>query len=326
MRLLIFLTCALTACDSDDDAPTGDAGAPDALLVDSAAPDAAPDDAAPDDAALPDALAPDGAAPLDDAAPDGAVPPDAAPDDAAMDDAAQRDAMVVDGAIDPDGAVVDPDGAVEPDVGVVDPECEAPGDCLDFRACVAGQCVEPEVSEFAAAVVLNEVLVDGAIDIDANGDGDISAVEDAFVEWVNVGAEALAMEGWLLVERDLQGLPRHTFGAGAELAPGEALVVFGGGAVSEELEATPGATFVVANAQDPAFPNGLGLNAGGDRLRLLDADGDEVAVFEYGCDGCPEIAADRSLTRVPDLVGDFEGHPEGPASPGTLADGTPFAP
>lgn len=97
------------------------------------------------------------------------------------------------------------------------------------------------------------------------------------------------------------------------------------GAVSEELEAIAGATFVVANAVDPAFSNGLGLGAAADTLRLLDATGDEVVVFAHGCDGCPAPAADRSLTRVPDLVGDLDEHPEAALSPGTLADGTPFS-
>ncbi len=188
-----------------------------------------------------------------------------------------------------------------------------------------GECVDPGESPFAGAVILNEILVDGAIDVDANGDGDISAVEDAFIELVNVGADPIDLGGWLLVERDLQGLPRHTFPGGASIEPGEALVIFGGGAVSEELEATPGATFLVANAVDPAFANGLGLGAAADRLRLLDATGDEVVVFEYGCEDCPTPAADRSLTRIPDLVGDFDEHPETALSPGTLADGTPFS-
>jgi hypothetical protein len=142
------------------------------------------------------------------------------------------------------------------------------------------------------------------------------------------------LSGFLLVETDQLGIPRHTFPQGFHLGPGEAVVVFGGGTPSEALTALPGAQVVTANAEDPAFANGLNLDDDGDVLRLLDAQWREVFVFAYGdaCAGpaCPPAIADRSLTRSPDLVGDFVPHDEAPGSdgaifsPGTRLDGTRF--
>ena len=61
-----------------------------------------------------------------------------------------------------------------------------------------------------------------------------------------------------------------------------AVVIFGGGTPSSDLEATPNARFDVSNAPDPAFPNGLNLDDSGDVLRLLDPDLRVVFTFPYG--------------------------------------------
>ncbi len=323
---LVALGLMVAGCDDGEDGggPAADAAVQDAARADTGGPDAAVADARPADAAPTDAG-------VVDAAVDGGVVHDGAPADAALLDATTADATQADADLSDaaplDDAAADaarPDAAA-PDLGP--PECEGAAGCLDFRACVDGRCVDPGPSPAAGLLVLNEVLIDGAIDADANDDGDVSAVDDAFVELVNVGDEEIDLGGFVLVETDLQGIPRHTFPAGFTLEAGRALVVFGGGNPSDDLEAT-GALFVTVNAADPAFSNGLNLDAAGDTLRLLDAARDEVIVFSYGpgCDRppCAEVPADRSLTRVPDLTGDLAPHPDAPISPGTQSDGAPF--
>jgi hypothetical protein len=118
------------------------------------------------------------------------------------------------------------------------------------------------------------------------------------------------------------------------LPAGEAYVVFGGGSPSEELQATPGATFAAANPADSAFSFGLNLDDDGDVVRLLDPERREVARFVYGdaCpdddDDCPAAVSDQSLTRSPDVDGDWTPHTEAEEdtvlSPGTHADGSFF--
>jgi len=136
------------------------------------------------------------------------------------------------------------------------------------------------------------------------------------------------------VETDHLGTPRHVFAAGTVIQSGEALVVFGGGSPSEALEETPGAPFLVAEPDDPAWSNGLNMDDEGDVLRLLGPDLRRVFTFSWGnaCagDGCHPAVSDRSLTRSPDIDGAFTPHDEaaGPDgavfSPGTRLDGTPF--
>ncbi len=296
---------ALPPADAAVDAGPGrDAGPPpDAASADGAIPDGAVPDATRTDAAPPDGAPADGAAP--DAAPADAAPPDAAPADGATPDATLPDAAP------PDAAPA---------------ECARDADCLGFRRCLEGVCAEPEPSPLAGVVVLNEILIDGAADEDANGDGDIDRTDDEFVELVNAGDAAADLSGWLLVETDLLGVPRHVFPEGTRLAPGEAIVVFGGGTPSEALEALPGVTFAVANAADPAFSNGLNLDDAGDVLRLLDAGWREVFTFAYGdaCAACLPTLADRAYTRDPDVAGPFVPHPVTVFSPGTRLDGTSF--
>ncbi|HSA23675.1 MAG TPA: lamin tail domain-containing protein, partial [Myxococcota bacterium] len=182
-------------------------------------------------------------------------------------------------------------------------------------------------------ILFNEVLTDGTAEGDPNGDGDTSQpFEDQFVELVNVQGADLALDGFTLIEEDLSdGSPRHTFPAGAVLPAGHALVVFGGG---DAPAATATAEFHSANAADPpGLSFGLHLSVPADAVWLLDAAGGVVDRFCYGSPaaGCPlQAAADASLTRAPDLTGDFGPHDaaagaNGAAfSPGTRLDGNPF--
>ncbi len=244
------------------------------------------------------------------------------------------DAMADAGAVDVGAADVGlADHGPAPDSGV---DCQDHRDCLGYRRCEQFRCVDPGDSPLAGAVIVNEVLIDGTVDQDANGDGDIDATEDELLELVNVSTVAIDLAGFAIVETDHLSVPRHTFAAGSLLGPGDAIVIFGGGTPSAALEMTPHARFLVANAQDPAFSNGLNLDDRGDIVRLLDQELRVVFTFAYGdacaAGPCWPAESDRSLTRDPDLTGGFVAHDEAPGaagavlSPGTRLDGTSFGP
>jgi len=179
-------------------------------------------------------------------------------------------------------------------------------------------------------LVINELLVDGTAG-DTNGDGSVSADEDTFVEFVSVAAEELSLEGVTVVETRLTALPRHTFDAGFLLAPGEAVVVFGGGA---PVAGPAGSTFLAAdNAGDSGNPFYLHLNPTGGTLELRNAAGDVLADVAWGTDagGNPDANIDEAITLNPQITGTtWEPHTtvSGSAtslySPGTLADGSSF--
>jgi len=252
-------------------------------------------------------------------------------------DAALADVSGVDHALSDSGSPDVQGDASGLDAGAApDADCLLHTDCLGYRRCEQFSCVDPGPSPLQGSVLLNEILIDGTVDEDANDDGDIDGTEDEFVELVNVSATSVDLSGFLVVETDHLAVPRHTFPPGSSLPAGEALVLFGGGAPSAALEATANASFAVVNAADPAFSNGLNLDDSGDVLRLLDAEYQEVFNFAYGdaCSGvgCWPATSDRSLTRAPDLTGDYEAHDQAAGaggaifSPGTQLDGTPFGP
>ncbi len=164
-------------------------------------------------------------------------------------------------------------------------------------------------------VIINEILADPAAGIagDANGDGIRSAADDEFIELVNVTSYLLDIGFFQL--HDALGL-KYAFPESAFIEPGQSLVVFGGG--------SPAGYF--GGAQIYTAPSGLGLNNGGDRVTLLDVDGNVIDEVLYGGEG----GDDQSLTRDPDLTGLFVKHTLAAGtsgalfSPGTLADGSLF--
>ena len=178
--------------------------------------------------------------------------------------------------------------------------------------------------------VVNELLADGTAG-DANGDGTTSADEDTFVEFVNVSGVEVDITGAQVFDSDLDNsLARHTFDA-ATVAPGGAVVVFGGGSPS----ATPANALLVAadNANDPGNPFYLALDPVGDAIRLRDADGVLISELVYGslAGGTPDANIDESINLDPDVTGsDYEAHtvvsgsPSSLFSPGTLSDGSSF--
>ncbi|MBN2494438.1 MAG: lamin tail domain-containing protein [Deltaproteobacteria bacterium] len=209
-----------------------------------------------------------------------------------------------------------------------EPECEEDEDCEGEQVCREGICLDADLSPRWGSVIINEVLSDGSTDGDPNQDGSLDAMEDEFVELVNVSNQAVDLEGYTLVERDWDVfLPRHTFETGTQLQPLGAVVVFGGG---DPPESTASVLYLGSNAEDPGFAYGLDLDDAGDRIRLLDADGLTVAVFAYGDEGGTPAVSDQSVTRAPDLTGDFVPHAEAEGaggeifSPGTRVDGSAF--
>ena len=175
----------------------------------------------------------------------------------------------------------------------------------------------PELS-----VVINEFLADPAADLpgDANGDGVRNSSEDEFVEIVNNTGAELDMSNWEI--HDAFSL-RHVFPEGTIIADQCAVVVFGGG--------TPTGSFGGATVQT-ASGGFLGLNNGGDTIRLFDSDAVLVATVTYPVEGeVPAGNQDQSITRDPDITGGFVLHSEATGSggalfsPGTNIDGSLFS-
>jgi hypothetical protein len=234
------------------------------------------------------------------------------------------------------------------------PECTTPCDCPQGESCTNGQCglgseaifcctkegcpdgkscfqvdgsagvCGAELSPSHGSVKFNEVLTDGTTDGDPNGDGDApDAVGDQFVEFVNTSPQDIDLSGWTLVEATMV-MPRHTFGQGTVLTAGKAVVVFGGGNAPDN---TDSCQFFSCNAQDPGIPFGLHLNNGSGSIKLLDGSGKLVASFAYGPGTGVAAVSDESLTRSPDLTGDWVPHSQTSNtifSPGTKTDGTSF--
>lgn len=198
----------------------------------------------------------------------------------------------------------------------VEPECETADECGEEQVCLDGVCLDEGTSPLVGKLVINELLSDGDTDEDANDDGTIDSMEDEFVELVNVSNEAVDMSGWILADVDWDTfLPRHTFPNGFALEPMEVLVIFGGG---DPPESGDGIVYLAANAQDPGIPYGLDLDDEGDLLRLLDENGLVVAILGYGDGAGIAAVSDESLTRDPDLTGDFTPHTMATDSEGVI--------
>jgi beta-lactamase superfamily II metal-dependent hydrolase len=154
-----------------------------------------------------------------------------------------------------------------------------------------------------AKVILNEIL--------ANEPGSSTAGE--FIELVNVGGTSISIAGWTIA---VGSTTRHTFAAGTTLAPGKAIVVFGG--ASGIPTGTPNAV--------TASTGGLSLVNGGATVSVKNGS-TTIDSFTYsstlaGTDGV-------SMNRNPDATatGTFVLHTAVstlPASAGERADGTAF--
>ncbi len=165
------------------------------------------------------------------------------------------------------------------------------------------------------ALQINEIHADpDPVFGDSNGDGQVSATEDEFLELVNLSGVDLDLEGWEIY--DAVRL-RYSFPSGTMLKAGCGLVVFGGGSPTGDF----GGSLVFSAGS-------LGLNNTGDSLFIKNPQGELVSSCSYGEEG----GQDQSLNRDPDLVGDLPlvlhslipGADGALFSPGFRADGTPF--
>jgi hypothetical protein len=134
-------------------------------------------------------------------------------------------------------------------------------------------CVSSSADE-ARALAITEILADPPDGVagDANGDGVRDPSDDEFVELVNRGTTPVCLAGFAL--GDAAKPERHVFPLGRALAPGAALVVFGGG--------VPTGAFGGAEVQTAAFSGSLNLTNAGDVLTLRDAKDAIVTQLSWG--------------------------------------------
>lgn len=190
---------------------------------------------------------------------------------------------------------------------------------------------EAQLAVFTLSLVINEILADppeGASG-DANRDGTRSSTQDELIEFVNASTNDLQLGGYQITVRggNNSDTVRHTFAADTIIAPGTAIVVFSGAQATTFNPAHP--AFGGALVQT-ASTGGLSLTNGGSTVKLLSPSGATIDAFTYG--GATGLDADRnqSLTRAPDVAGDFAQHETAPdsdgrsSSPGTRVDGSPF--
>src|ERR1044072_1196848 len=166
---------------------------------------------------------------------------------------------------------------------------------------------EPDTQ--TANLFLNKYQTDPADGIagDANGDGTRSASQDEFIELVNAGSAPLDISGFTISDA---AQVRFTFPQGKIIPVGETAVIFGGG--------TPTGAFGNARNNGLVFAvggSGLNLNNGADSIIVKDSSGGEVARRDYpAVDG----SANQSLTRNPDISGNFVRHSQVAESGGAL--------
>ena len=202
---------------------------------------------------------------------------------------------------------------------------------VEIKAASGDVSATAQLTVFPLSLVINEILADppdGAAG-DANHDGARSSTQDEFVELVNASTADLNVGGYQITVRGGNGADtvRYTFAADTVIAPGTAVVVFGG---AQAATFDPAHTAFAGALARTASTGGLSLTNGGSTVKLLDPQGATIDELTYG--GATDLDADRnqSLTRAPDVVGDFASHETAPASggrslsPGTHVDGTPF--
>ncbi|HZI09392.1 MAG TPA: putative Ig domain-containing protein, partial [Myxococcus sp.] len=155
---------------------------------------------------------------------------------------------------------------------------------------------------------INELLADEPVpDGGTAGDTDLE-----FIEVVNAGASAADLSGWSLWDSAAE---RHVFASGTTLAPGQAIVVYGG---PRGFPAGTPNTVAASSGQ-------LGLNNTGDTTSLRAPDGGtaDSYAFTHPVDG---VSFNRSPDATPDAG--FVRHtlltPGLSASPGRRADGGTF--
>jgi uncharacterized protein (TIGR03437 family) len=179
-------------------------------------------------------------------------------------------------------------------------------------------------------ILINEFLADpgeGAAG-DANRDGLRDSADDEFVELVNTTTHDIDIGDYRIFSRGTgSDTLRHIFAAGTILRSCSSIVVFGGGnsAFNPSDPAFGGARVVKAST------NSLSLVNSGGVISLQDRAGAIVNLAAYG--GSSGIDADdnQSVTRSPDITGNFAQHLAASGglqafSPGTQISGAGFGP
>ncbi|HSS19255.1 MAG TPA: Calx-beta domain-containing protein [Pyrinomonadaceae bacterium] len=182
-------------------------------------------------------------------------------------------------------------------------------------------------------ILINEFLADppgsaaGDLAGDANRDGVRDSADDEFIELVNTTNHDIDISGYRLFTRGTgSDTVRHLFAAGTVLRPCSAVVVFGGGNAS-------------FNPNDPAFggalvlqasTGGLSLVNSGGAITLQDQTGAIANLVSYGNSADNAGDNNQSVTRSPDITGNFAQHLAASGgvrafSPGTQINGAAFS-
>ena len=178
-------------------------------------------------------------------------------------------------------------------------------------------------------ILINEALADPPDQIagDANHDGVRDSSDDEFVELVNTTTHDIDISGYQLLSRSSSTTTdtlRHTFAAGTILRACSAAVVFGGGTFDPNNSAFGGALVVKATS-------GLSLTNGGGSITLRDSASAIITSFAWGGSTGLNGDANQSMTRSPDVTGNFVLHQAATDSggrsysPGTRVNGAAFA-
>jgi len=175
-------------------------------------------------------------------------------------------------------------------------------------------------------IVINEFLADPPDGLagDANHDGVRDTSADEFVELVNATTHDIDISGYQLQSRSLtttNDTLRHRFAAGTKLPAGAAIVVFGGGSPNANNSIFGGSQVIKASS------GGLSLVNAGGVITLRNSTGAIVTSVAYGTSLNLRGDQNQSLTRAPDITGEFSLHSlvsDSRFSPGTKIDGSPF--
>ena len=170
--------------------------------------------------------------------------------------------------------------------------------------------------------LINEVNYDPSnqgLNGDTNGDGLYAQDDDEFIELFNSTENDLDLSGYTVSDA---AAVRHTFPPGTIMPSNGVLVLFGGGNPTGDFG---GAIVQTANG----FQTRLSLQNAGDSVIIKDPN-DEVVLSYNSSDTGVNHGSNQSVTRYPDLTGDFQLHSvvsdaNGSLfSPGTRVDGTSF--
>jgi hypothetical protein len=174
---------------------------------------------------------------------------------------------------------------------------------------------EPETEFNANDLIINEVLADPPDGIagDANQDGIRDSYDDEFIEIINTTSEPLPLNG---VSIRVGTSTKYTFSTSAIIPENGCIVVFGGGNPPSKI----------GNADVFVSTSSLKLTNSGATITL---EKNNVAISSVTYDDT--ASTNQSLTRYPDITGDFIPHSEIFEndsvllfSPGAKTDGSAF--